>query len=286
MIDTRIITFLTLCREMNYRKTAELLHMTQPAVTQHIQYLERQYGCRLVEYDRRQLRLTARGELLRQYGENVVYQERRLRRELAAEQGVHLSVGATRTIGEYVMAPLVDRLLARPGNTLAVDVDNTEQLLQRLCRGELDFALIEGAFDTSRFVSELYRPEPFVGVCAADHPFAHRTVQADELRKQELIVREEGSGTRQILEQLLARHSRSMADFGRVTTVSNLSLLRQLLQRRGAVTFAYEAVARADGLAPFAVAGWETVREFRYVFLDTPPSRSAVEYFHRICGGT
>ena len=47
MIDTRIETFLTLCRVMNYRKTAELLNMTQPAVTQHIHFLEEQYGCKL-----------------------------------------------------------------------------------------------------------------------------------------------------------------------------------------------------------------------------------------------
>ena len=58
MIDTRIETFLTLCRVMNYRKTAELLNMTQPAVTQHIHFLEEQYGCKLFSYDRRTLTMT------------------------------------------------------------------------------------------------------------------------------------------------------------------------------------------------------------------------------------
>lgn len=286
MIDGRITTFLTLCREMNYRKTAEVLHMTQPAVTQHIQHLEKLYGCPLVDYDRRRLRLTQQGELVRKYAEDMVCQEQRLRRELAGASGVRLSVGATRTIGEYVIAPLVDAFLRRPGHSITVEVDNTEHLLQRLRSGALDFALVEGSFDTRRFAARLYRPEPFVGVCGADHPFAGRTVEADALWQQELIVREEGSGTRQILEQLLQQHDRSLADFRRLTTVSSFGLMMQLLQRRGAVTFAYEAAGRGEGLARFSVAGWETVRRFNYVFLDTPPTRQAVEYFDSFRQGT
>ena len=51
MLDHRIETFMAVCELMNYRKAADLLHITQPAVTQHIQFLENEYGCRLFLYE-------------------------------------------------------------------------------------------------------------------------------------------------------------------------------------------------------------------------------------------
>lgn len=75
MIDNRILTFLTLCKDMNYRKAAEELNMTQPAVTQHIQYLEKEYGCKLFSYDKRVLTITNEGKELKKHAENIVYQD-------------------------------------------------------------------------------------------------------------------------------------------------------------------------------------------------------------------
>ena len=64
MLDYRIDTFMVLCREMNYRKTAEILRMTQPGVTQHIHFLENHYGVRLFTYDGRRLTRTKHAEAL------------------------------------------------------------------------------------------------------------------------------------------------------------------------------------------------------------------------------
>ena len=61
MLDYRIYTFLTLFKEMNYRKTAEKLNMTQPGVTQHIQYLEKHYGVKLFEYTPLQVKQAVAG---------------------------------------------------------------------------------------------------------------------------------------------------------------------------------------------------------------------------------
>ncbi|MGN0587217.1 MAG: LysR family transcriptional regulator, partial [Oscillospiraceae bacterium] len=126
MIDTRLETFLTLCRVMNYRKTAELLNMTQPAVTQHIHYLEDHYGCKLFIYDRRSLKMTQKAELLKKYAENVLYQEKKLRSELDKKDIVSLAVGAEKTIGEYVLAEHISAFLKEPRNRISVNVDNTE----------------------------------------------------------------------------------------------------------------------------------------------------------------
>lgn len=280
MIDSRIKTFLTLCRVMNYRKTAEILNMTQPAVTQHIHYIEEEYGCRLFIYDRRSLKMTPEAEILKKYAENVIYQDKKLRCELTQNDRVMLSVGATKTIGEYVISEHVSSFLTNPNNSISINVDNTENLILLLSEGKIDFALIEGFFDRSRFASKLYRNEPFVGLCGANHPFADRIVSLDEIWNEHLILREEGSGTRNILAQLLSVRNHTFNEFRQITTVNSFGLITSLLENNNCITFAYRAVGEFNKeLAEFRVEGFDIAREFNYIYLDTPYSKQAVSYF-------
>lgn len=283
MIDSRIETFLTLCKVMNYRKTAELLNMTQPAVTQQIHFLEEQYGCKLFHYDKRTLTMTKEAELLRKYAENVLYQEKKLKSELTMHEGIHLSIGATKTIGEYVIANHISGFLSDPKNSMNVIVENTDTLLSALSAGDIDFALVEGYFDRSKYASRLYRKEPFVGLCGKYHPFAGHTVSFDQIWKENLILREAGSGTRDILEQLLTEKNRSLTEFQRITTINNFGLITKLLETNNCITFAYRAVGENnDALAEFHVKGWNISREFNYVYLDTPYSGKMVELFEQL----
>lgn len=280
MIDSRIKTFLTLCKVMNYRKTAEILNMTQPAVTQHIHYLEEEYGCRLFIYDRRSLKMTPEAEILKKYAENVIYQDKKLRCELTQNDCVMLSVGATKTIGEYVISDHVSSFLSNPNNSISINVDNTENLILLLSEGKIDFALIEGFFDRSRFASKLYRNEPFVGLCGANHPFADRTVSLDDIWNEHLILREEGSGTRNILAQLLSVKNHTFNEFRQITTVNSFGLITSLLENNNCITFAYRAVGECNKtLAKFRLEGFDITREFNYIYLDTPYSKQAVSYF-------
>lgn len=281
MIDTRMETFLTLCKVMNYRKTAELLNMTQPAVTQHIHFLEQHYGCKLFNYDRRRLTMTYEAELLQKYAENVLYREKKLKAQLAQNGGISLKIGATKTIGEYVIAEHISAFLKDSGNSISVSVENTETLLSELSAGNIDFALIEGYFDKSRYSSTLYRKEPFVGLCGINHPFANRTVELDEIWGENLIIREEGSGTRNILEQMLEESNYSLSAFEKTTTISNFRLITRLLENNDGITFAYRAVGEDNrALAEFRINDWDISREFNYVYLDTPYSENAVKAFN------
>lgn len=280
MIDVRIETFLTLCRLMNYRKTAEELNMTQPAVTQHIHYLENHYNCKLFIYDRKSLKMTHEAELLKKYAENISYQEKKLKTSLADKGCRRISIGATKTIGEYVIAEHISNYLKEENNRISVNIDNTERLLRALSEGNIDFAVIEGFFDSSRYASRLYRQEPFVGICGADHPFAGREVTLEEAMKEELFIREEGSGTREILEQLLTEQNRSLYEFRKINVISSFGLTSQLLPISGGIAFAYRAAGESDPkLGSFRIKGRDIVRKFNYVYLDTPFSESDVKYF-------
>ena len=155
MLDYRTETFLTLYEEMNYRRTAERLQMTQPGVTQHIHYLENYYGVKLFVYDGHQLLRTPEAELLKRHIDSTRAAEHDLRAGFAQTDMLHLRVGATKTIGEYVLVPTVRQFLKKENHQIDLLVDNTETLLAMLERGELDFAIIEGVFDKEKYPHRL-----------------------------------------------------------------------------------------------------------------------------------
>ena len=157
MLDYRVLTFLTLYDEMNYRRTAQMLNMTQPGVTQHIHYLENYYGVKLFEYDGRTLSKTKQAEQLKRHFESVRAEEISLKEDFVQADRLHLRVGATKTIGEFVIVPEVRKFLLHGNHCLDLVVDNTENLLTMLSRGELDFAVIEGVFDKERYPHHLFK---------------------------------------------------------------------------------------------------------------------------------
>lgn len=268
MLDYRIDTFLTLCESMNYRKTAEMLHISQPAVTQQIHYLENQYGQKLFVYENRRLVKTEAAAILEQYARAAKLQEKDLREKLESSPIHTLRIGATKTIGDYYLKEDIRRYLQSPDNALTLIVDNTEHLLRLLEENELDFAVVEGFFDKTRFDSILLRREPFVGICRKDHPFAGREVTMEELLQQTIIHREAGSGTRAILEQELRGYNESLQRFQRHICISSFNIILDLVKQGFGVSFVYNILADSDpGLAKFSIRGERVVREFNVVYL-------------------
>lgn len=280
MLDYRVLTFLTLYDEMNYRRTAEKLNMTQPGVTQHIHYLENYYGVKLFEYDGRTLSKTKQAEQLKRHFESVRAEEISLKEDFVQADRLHLRVGATKTIGEFVIVPEVRKFLLHGNHCLDLVVDNTENLLAMLSRGELDFAVIEGVFDKERYPHHLFKKERFVGICGRHHPFVGQTVSLAEIFREGLIVRERGSGTRRLLEQAIADRGYSLDSFHSCSSISNFSVICELVAKNGAITFAYEPIANSrDDLATFTVGGMKIQGEFNFVYTNEKVAKSKIELF-------
>jgi len=280
MLDYRTDTFLTLYEEMNYRRTAEKRNMTQPGVTQHIQYLENFYGVKLFVYNGRQLIRTRQAELLKRHFDSVLAEENSLKESFARTDRVKLRVGATKTIGEYVIVPAVRRFLSKENHSLDLTVDNTRTLLAMLSHGELDFAVIEGVFDKEQYPHHLFKKERFLGICGCRHPFAGRVVTLEEALRERLIVREQGSGTRMLLQQAVADRGYTLDSFRSCTSVSNFSVICELVAKNGAITFAYEPVARSrDDLATFLVEDMTIHGEFNFVYANADIAGPQIETF-------
>ena len=281
-MDQKLLTFLTLCRTMNYRRAADALHLTQPAVTKQIQSLESQYGVKLFSYDERKLRKTAQGEILERYAMELQYNDAELARLLAAKPKTLLRIGATKSIGDYILIPEIRRFLARPENELFFTVDNTAHLLSQLEAGELDFVVLEGLFDKRRYNHFLLREEPYIGICAADHPWSGRIINLETLFSERLILREPGSGTRNILERELTQQGYTVEAFERRVCISSFKIIRELVASGCGVSFLYEAVVKsAPQFGHFFCPPLTGVHELNVVFLkNTGAGAYARRFLH------
>ena len=115
MLDFRTETFLTVCQTMNFTAAAKQLNITQPAVSQHIHFLEEQYNTSLFIYQNKQLSLTRSGEILRKHLLTMKNDEKAVREELRStlSETESLSIGVTMTIGEYAIVDKLANFLIR-----------------------------------------------------------------------------------------------------------------------------------------------------------------------------
>ena len=284
MLDNRHETFLALCRIRNYTRTAEALHLTQPAVSQHIKYLEALYGGKLFAYSDRKLELTERGRRLQAFAQTVRADRKHLQDLLQgnAFEARQLAFGATLSIGEFVMPPLLARLLAQmPELRARMTVSNTQILLEKLQNGEIEFALVEGYFDASSYGHRRFSQEEFIAVCGPDHPLAGQTVPLEMLLKNRLILRESGSGTREILEHLLYERNLNVQAFESVCEISNMNAIKTLVSRSLGIAFMYRVAAeqelRGGTLREIALQGTRIVHDFSLVYLPNSQHREAYE---------
>lgn len=275
MQDFRVETFLTVCRTLNYTRAAEELNITQPAVSQHIAYLEQVYGTPLFMYRGRKLSLTPAGILARDTLARIAHDEQGLRERmarLARHAPQNLRVGLTLTAGEYVVAaPLADWLAIHPGIRITIRSGGTEELLEGLAAGSIDCAFVEGFFDKSSYAWDTYRSERFVCVCSPSQFESGIPCRIEDLLGEHLLVREPGSGTRAVLEHVLAAHNLSLTGFARVSVVESIDVIKVLVSRGVGISFLYEAAVRrevAEGtLHAIALAGPPLAHDITFIRL-------------------
>lgn len=245
MLDGKIFTFLKVAELKNYTKAALELHMTQPAVTQHIKRLEEYYQCKLIDISGKSVSLTEAGKVLYHYANLQKVNDEELKRQLLKTK-IPLHIGATLSIADYYLDVALTSFLQEEQESFSLTVGNTEQLLDELLHGKLDCAFIEGIFDTNLFESKKFCTPSFRPVAAVCHPLSNKTCTLDSLYEYPLLLRESGSGTRAILENFLYLQNSSILSFSKVLEIGSFHIIKQLLPVLHAVSFMYERVAREE----------------------------------------
>jgi DNA-binding transcriptional LysR family regulator len=270
---------------MSYTKAAEALFITQPAVTQHIKYLEERYGTRFFTYANRQLKLTPSGREFRRYLKEGMAKEKLVTekmRELVNGERT-LKFGATLTIGEYTIAPFIKDFHERFRDyRISVQVDNTRILMGEIDNGGIHFALIEGLFNKADYDSQLLAMKDFILVVHPESRLAIKKgpVLADIL-DEPLIIREKGSGSREVLERSLAERNHTLGDFKETISIGNVSLMKKMVQDGLGITFMYEDAAKKEldegSLVRISLSDFGISREFNFVSIKDSPFKEELD---------
>ena len=279
MLDNRIYTFLEVCRVMNYRQTAESLKMTQPAVTQHIQFLESFYECQLFTYKNRKLSKTPQAIELEKYAKRMLALNLSAKQILSAKEKVPIKIGATKTIGEYMLNQVLGRWIKEDRYTFEVYIDNTANLLKQLDAFKLDLLLLEGTIDKSKYGYKKIKKEELVGICSQKHPFSGKEIPIEESFQEKTFLRESGSGTRTVFEYFLKSEGYSSHAYSNQMIVSSNALIENIVQEDLGVSYVYEMIAKSNQhLATFRLKGIPMFHEFNYVFLNQEEAIPLIDY--------
>ena len=189
--------FLAVAEQESVSRAAEALAMSQSAVSGALADLERQFDIQLFERVGKRLQLSELGRSIRARAEALHEQAREFENELSSNDAVgQLRVGATLTIGNYLMVPEIARFMREhPSARVTLDVANTAEIARKVLNFEIDIGLVEGELQEPELEVTRWRPDELVVFCAPGHPFATQQALSDaDLVQGSWIVREPGLG--------------------------------------------------------------------------------------------
>jgi DNA-binding transcriptional LysR family regulator len=201
-----------------FSRAAERIHVSQPAISMQVGELEADLGLILFHRMRRGVRLTAAGQLLLGYAQRLNALAVEAERAMAEVKGLcrgRLAIGASTTIGVYLLPDLLGEYRRRyPDIELQFDIANTEDIERRLADGTLDAGLTEGLPPNHhKLDTVVFLRDKLVPIARPDHPRLMASSRAMTLRQlcaEPMIVREAGSGTREVIDRALAKRGQKL----------------------------------------------------------------------------
>ncbi len=271
----------------NMTKAAEQLHMTQPAVSLAISELENYYNVRLFDRISRRLYLSEAGHRFREYSRSISLTFDDMEKTVREwEKNGVIRVGASISIGSMLLPEYVARFRpSHPDTTVRVKVDRSDRLEQATLGNELDFCLMEGIVHDENLVSEDFM-EDRLAVIASAEAFENGTILApDEFLRMNFLLREHGSGTREVFDSTLAALELSLPEPA-WESLSTAALMNAACAGLGVAIIpkrmAEEKIA-AGQVAELFVDGIEFRRKYKIVYHKNKHLTAAAQDFVAMC---
>jgi DNA-binding transcriptional LysR family regulator len=207
----RLTVFRKVAEQLSFRKAAEELYLTQPAVSLQIKALEEDLGVALFDRSGSQVRLTAAGKALLEYAEQssrLLHEARQAVTAFSGTQSGALTLGASTTIAQYVLPRLLSEFCgAHPRVSPTLTSGNTEEIVNAVEEEKIALGFIEGPPRSRDLTLTPFLEDELVLLAPAAHQWTERTeIEPKELASAPLLMRERGSGTRHIIELALERN--------------------------------------------------------------------------------
>lgn len=251
MADRRLQVFHTVARLLSFTKAAETLHMTQPAVTFQIRQLEEYFNTRLFDRTHNKISLTAAGERVYEYADRIIglYAEMENRvRELTGDVSGILIIGASTTIAEYVLPQLLGEFKERyPNINIRLRVSNSLGIVHMVEDNSVDVGIVESPISNKNLAVEVCWHDKLVFISLPSHPLAKKaSIRGQDLDGQPFICREEGSGTREFIQDYLATAGLQFHDLNVSVEVGNPEAVKSAVEAGLGVSIVSQATVTKE----------------------------------------
>jgi DNA-binding transcriptional LysR family regulator len=292
MLDFRLKVFYTVAKRLSFTRAAEELFISQPAVTKHIHELEQQLGVALFERIGNKITVTPAGKIVMHHAEDIFTSYRNLEYEinqLKHERGGRLQIGASTTIAQYYIPPLLARFNQRyPEIKTSLISGNTEQIEQALLEKNIQLGIIEGSSRNPQLKYTEFAKDEIALIGNVQYTYGNGdTLSAQELAAIPLLVREHGSGTLEVITEELKRLKLKLTDLNIAMYMSSTESMKSYLHHAPSAAFlSLQAVSRELEAGEFKilpVKNFKLLRKFQFAHLQGQQDKLA-QLFMRFAG--
>lgn len=236
MPDRRLQVFHTVARFLSFTKAAETLHMTQPAVTFQVRQLEEYFNTRLFDRTHNRINLTDAGKKVYEYSERIfeLYHEmENCVKELTGEVSGVLIIGASTTIAEYMLPALLGNFKAHHQEVaIRLKVGNTDDIVSMVETNIIDLGVVEASVSNKNLALELWCMDQLVAIVPPNHELAKisGSVDVHKLVEFPYICREEGSGTREVINEYLQEAGLNPRNLNVVMELGNPEAIKRAVE--------------------------------------------------------
>ena len=290
----RLTVFRVVAERLSFTQAAATLHLSQPAVTSHIQALEAELKMRLFERASSGTTLTPAGKRLYTFAEEVGRMAQQALRDigsLSGEQRGSLCLGASTTIAQYLLPSLLAKFVeAHPRIDLRVVSANTAEIVAQVLSRKIELGLIEGPPGTSDVKLQKFVEDEVMVIVGLNHPFAFAEdpPSIEELAREPLLLREGGSGTRRVVEDALRRGGLELRALQIMMELDSTEAIKSGVEAGLGVGFVSRwALRQGPGsyVLPIRIRGLEIHREFQFIHLHGPEPDGPAGAFLRFARG-
>lgn len=234
MLKERLKTLVLLDKEKNYTKTAKLLNISQPAVSQHIKSLEDDYGVIIFKRAGKELKTTKEGEILIKNAKRLLAIDKNIDKELLLSTSNlrKVDIGITLTASGYFIPELLNEFKEKYSEIrYNFHTDISENIFERLKYHELDFAIVDGKPNDKSLESYLLATDELIVIAHPNNPLVnHPLIEIDDLIQEKFILRHKAANTRVSFENFLEKHGHTSDELDIILEIDNTSLIKQLIK--------------------------------------------------------
>src|SRR5512139_2346969 len=278
----QIEIFCAIVKYRSFSRAAEALFITQPTVSGHIKNLEAELGVKLIDRLGKRAVPTDAGDVLYRHGLRLIEERDRARQEIETLSGSvsgMLKIGGSTIPGAYILPPVIGVFRRKhPSVSVQMGIDDTARITDAVLNGDLCLGIVGARLSDPRLEVHPFQTDELVVAIPAAHPWARkRTISPASLKQEPFILREEGSGTRRIMEDRLEKAGISLADLSIVAVVGSTDAVRQSVKAGLGVSILSSRALRDDiearKIAAIRIDGVRMERSF-FVILLKGRSRS------------